>query len=39
MNPKSMTHSAIALPPIAAVPHAAASRWPVAVWAAARRSV
>ena len=34
MNPKSMTQIATGMPPIVAVPHTAASRMPVAVWAA-----
>ena len=34
MNPKSMTHTATGMPPIVAVPQTAASRIPVAVWAA-----
>ena len=38
MKPKSMTHIATAWPPMAPVPQTAASRIPVAVWAAARRS-
>ncbi len=38
MNPKSMTHSATGVPPRVAVPQTAASRIPVAVWAAASRS-
>ena len=38
MNPKSMTHSAIGWPSIVPVPQTAASRIPVASWAAATRS-
>ena len=38
MNPKSMTQIATGVPPIVAVPHSAASRIPVAIWAAASRS-
>ena len=38
MNPKSITQMAIRVPPIAPVPHTAASRIPVAAWAAASRS-
>ena len=38
MNPKSMTVTATGMPPIVAVPHTAASRIPVAVWAARSRS-
>ena len=38
MNPKSMTQIAMAWPPIDPVPHTAASRIPVAAWAATRRS-
>ena len=38
MNPKSMTHSAAVVPPSVAVPQTAASRMPVAVWAATSRS-
>ncbi len=38
MNPKSMTHTASWVPPIAPVPQTAASRMPVASWAALRRS-
>ena len=38
MKPKSMTHIEIGLPPMAARPHIAASRSPVASWAAISRS-
>ncbi len=38
MNPKSMTQIATGIPDIAAVPQTAASRIPVAAWAAASRS-
>ena len=38
MNPKSMTQIATGRPPIAPVPQTAASRMPVAAWAAAIRS-
>ena len=38
MNPKSMTQAAICVPPMAPVPQTAASRMPVATWAALSRS-
>ena len=38
MNPKSMTQIAIGVPARVAVPQTAASRIPVATWAAASRS-
>ena len=38
MNPKSMTQMATGVPPMAPVPQTAASRMPVAAWAAATRS-
>jgi hypothetical protein len=38
MNPKSMTQIATGTDPIEAVPQTAASRIPVAAWAAASRS-
>ena len=38
MNPKSMTQMAMGVPPTLAIPHSAASRSPVAAWAATSRS-